>query len=119
MIANFNYIISLMIFIIGLYAMITSNNLLKKLLAMSIFQSAILLFFISMAKVHGAKIPILKCLDYSKCPEVYTNPLPHVLMLTAIVVGLATLSVGLAIIVRIKENLSSIDENEIAKIENS
>jgi len=116
LLSNLNYIISLLILVIGLYSVCISKNLIKKLLAMVIFQSAILLFFVSMAKVKNSKVPILVCANFSECPEVYTNPIPHVLMLTAIVVGVATLAVGLAIISKIKENFGTIAEDEIEQI---
>jgi multicomponent Na+:H+ antiporter subunit C len=117
MIYNLNYIIAIFIFAAGLYITIVSNNLIKKLLGLAIFQTSVLLFYISMAKVTGGNIPVLKCLDYNLCPGLYTNPLPHVLMLTAIVVGVATLAVGLAIIIRIKQDFNTIDEEEIMRIE--
>jgi multicomponent Na+:H+ antiporter subunit C len=117
MIENFNYIITLSIFLISLYAVISSHNLIKKLFAITLLQNSILIFFISMGKVQNAKTPYLKCFYFNDCPEIYTNPVPHILMLTAIVVGVATFSVGLAIIFLIKKNLGTIEENEIEKIE--
>lgn len=113
MITNYNFLIAFTIFILGIFAIITSKNLIKKLLALGIFQASVLLFYVSLSKIHFAKIPILKCLNFDKCPEIYANPLPHILMLTAIVVGVASLAVGLAIIIRIKESLGTIDESEI------
>ena len=110
---NLNYIIALSIFIVALYAIISSQNLIKKLLALGMLQMSVLLFFISLGKIIGGKVPILKCLDFVKCPEIYNNPVPHTLMLTAIVVGLSTLSVGLAIIIKIRQEIGSINEDEI------
>lgn len=97
----------------GLYIIIAKGNLIKKMIGMTIFQTSILLFYISMGKIRNGAIPILKCLDFNSCPTIYSNPLPHVLMLTAIVVGVATLSVGLAIIVKIKEAYGTIEESAI------
>ncbi len=118
------YIAVSAIFCIGLYGIITNTNLVKKLLSLSILQSAVIILFISMGKVENGIPPIL---DYSNKPPLlhttmritersYANPLPQVLMLTAIVVGLSTLSLGLALVVRIKEEYGTIDDNQIATI---
>lgn len=114
MLPNINFVIAIIIFVAGLYIMISSRNLIKKLFGMTIFQTAVLLFYISMAKITSSRIPILKCLNYKECPEIYSNPLPHILMLTAIVVGASTFAVGIAIIINIKERYHSIDEETIA-----
>jgi len=90
------YIAASAIFCIGLYGVIASSNLVKKLLALGLVQSAVIILFISIGKVSGGQPPLLQ-----HSPP-YANPLPHVLMLTAIVVGLATLAVGLALVTRIK-----------------
>jgi multicomponent Na+:H+ antiporter subunit C len=95
---------------IGLYAVIARPNLVKKLLGLAIFQSAVFLLYISMAKVEGGTAPITR---YAAESQVYSNPLPHVLILTAIVVGISTLALGLAIVVRIREEYGTIEENEI------
>jgi multicomponent Na+:H+ antiporter subunit C len=94
----------------GLYVIITSINRLRKLLGLAMFQLSAMLFYISMGKVKGGIIPILKCLEFEKCPELYSNPLPHILMLTAIVVGAATMAVGIAIVFRIKEETGSAED---------
>ncbi|MEM7145987.1 MAG: cation:proton antiporter subunit C [Verrucomicrobiota bacterium] len=181
-IPHFNFWIYVILLMIGLYAMITKNNLIKKLIGMSIFQTAIILFYVSLAAKEGARIPILtgdvlyaekklhavveegggkeavgpqitqisqieasavaedeeeeevgeELLSYGKNfgeeldegavghdhlglidPDAYANPLPHVLMLTAIVVGVATLGVGLAIVQMIYREYGTIEEKEI------
>ena len=114
-ISGMNYWAFIILMMIGLYAMITKKNLVKKLIGMSIFQTAILLFFISMAYKEGATIPILQYYDKVHAPEDYTNPLPHVLMLTAIVVGVSTLGVALSITQKLYTQFGTIEENEILK----
>ena len=158
----FNYWIYIVIMMLGLYAMVAKNNLVKKLIGMSIFQTAIILFYVSISYKEGATIPIL---DYHQAhgghheeayedahhdeehadheameavqdiesptehpdsetgdhghpsssinPDNFDNPLPHVLMLTAIVVGVATLGVGLAITQKLYREFGSIEESEI------
>ncbi|MEK6734023.1 MAG: cation:proton antiporter subunit C [Pseudomonadota bacterium] len=96
---NLNYSFSILLFCLGLYVVFSSNNSIKKLLGLSLFQTSVLWFYISIAKVAKAQPPILKCLLVENCPSLYSNPLPHVLMLTAIVVGAATVSLGYALII--------------------
>ena len=95
---------------IGFYAVIARGNLIKKLLGLSIFQSAVFLMYITMDKVEGGTAPIIKP---GVPDQIYSNPLPQVLILTAIVVGVSTTALGLAIVVRIKETYGSIEEHEI------
>lgn len=95
---NLNYSVSILFFCLGLYIVFASKNLVKKLFGLGLFQNSVLWFYISLAKVSNAQPPIL-----SVDVVLYSNPLPHVLMLTAIVVGLATASVGFSLIVQIKE----------------
>jgi multicomponent Na+:H+ antiporter subunit C len=102
----------------SLYVIIASSNLLKKAIALSLFQASVLLFYISMAKVNLGQPPVTPCLNYLKCPQLYANPLPHVLMLTAIVVGVATLAVALALIIRIYQAYGTIDSKQLEKINN-
>ena len=104
------YLFSFILMAIGLYAVITRRSLAKKLIGLAMFQTSALLFFIAMSFAEGGSSPI-----YKTGVTQYHNPLPHVLVLTAIVVGLGTLSVGLAIAVRIKEQYKTTDENEILK----
>ena len=96
----------------GLYIVIAYENLIKRMIGLGIFQAAIFVLFISMGKLTGGTAPIL-----AEGIERYSNPLPHVLILTAIVVGIATLALGLALIVRIHEAYDSIDEDEILERE--
>lgn len=110
----FNYWVFAVLLMIGMYAVMTRPNLLKKLLGMSIFQSAVFLLYISMDKIDGGTAPILR----DGMPnELYSNPLPQVLILTAIVVGIATLALGLAIVVRIQEEYGTIEDDEIRRID--
>ncbi len=107
---HYNYWVFFVLLMIGFYAIISKGNLIKKLIGLSLFQSAVFLMYISMDKVEGGTGPILQ-------PEVvgqiYSNPLPQVLILTAIVVGVATLALGLAIVVRIHERYGTIEEHEL------
>ena len=109
-----NYWVVVVLMMIGLYIVIARDNLVKKMMGLSIFQVSVILFYVSMGKVSGGTAPII--------PEgggevVYSNPLPHVLMLTAIVVGVATLALGLAIVVRIHEAYGSVEEDEIIRMD--
>ena len=109
----FNYWIVVVLMMIGFYIVIAHGNLVKKIVGLSIFQTSVFIFYISIAKVEGGTAPILK-----DGVELYSNPLPHVLILTAIVVGIATTALGLALVVRIKEAYGSIEEVEIQKKDN-
>jgi multicomponent Na+:H+ antiporter subunit C len=109
---NYHAIIILMM--IGLYIMISRGNLVKKMMGMNIFQASVILFYVSMGKVEGGTPPIL--IEGAK-NVVYSNPLPHVLMLTAIVVGVATTAVGLALAVRVKEAYGTLEEDEITALD--
>jgi multicomponent Na+:H+ antiporter subunit C len=124
-IAKYNYWIYITLMMIGLYAIITKNNLVKKIIGMNIFQTAIILFYVSIGAKRGATIPIIEHAHGSN-PEAgshaihaaqYINPLPHVLMLTAIVVAVATLGVALALAINIYNRYQTLEEDEIlAKI---
>jgi multicomponent Na+:H+ antiporter subunit C len=98
----------------GLYAIIACTNYIKKLIGMSIFQSAVFLLYITMDKVDGGTAPIIQS---GASPAVYSNPLPQVLILTAIVVGIATLALGLAIVVRIGEAYGTVDEHATERMD--
>lgn len=101
----------------GLYIVVAKGNLIKKIVGLNIFQTAVFMFYISLGKVTGGTAPIFP-VDMDIDPNViYSNPLPHVLILTAIVVGIATTSLGLALIVRIREAYDTIEETEILEIE--
>lgn len=106
---HYNYYIAIILMMAGFYVVIAAGNLVKKLIGLGIFQTSVLLFYISLAQVRGGVAPILRTGE----SVVYANPLPHVLMLTAIVVGIATIAVGLAIVVRIKDTYGSIEEIDI------
>ncbi|MDF2965350.1 MAG: putative monovalent cation/H+ antiporter subunit [Rickettsiaceae bacterium] len=112
-IINIVYITAVLTFAAGLYLVQVSDNFFRKMIGLSILQSGVLIFYIAIAKLNIGAPPVLPCLIKEECPVNFTNPLPHVLMLTAIVVGLATLSVGLALIYRIYENFNSLNESEI------
>ncbi|HEX2138259.1 MAG TPA: cation:proton antiporter subunit C [Woeseiaceae bacterium] len=106
----YNYWVFAILLVIGLYAVIAHVNLIKKLIGLSIFQSAVFLLYISMDKVEGGTAPIITA---ATAGQVYSNPLPQVLILTAIVVGISTLALGLAIVVRINEAYGTVEEDEI------
>ncbi|HLU06886.1 MAG TPA: cation:proton antiporter subunit C [Woeseiaceae bacterium] len=110
----YNYWVFAILLMTGLYAVISRANLVKKLIGMSIFQSAVFLLYISMDKVEGGTAPIIQA---NAPDQLYSNPLPQVLILTAIVVGIATLSLGLAIVVRISEAYGTIEENEMREMD--
>jgi len=118
-IAKYNYWIYITLMMIGLYAMIAKNNLVKKIVGMNIFQTAIILFYISIGVKKGGTIPIIEG-GHDAAHQVvravdYINPLPHVLMLTAIVVSVATLGVALAIAITIYHRYQTLEEDEILK----
>ena len=110
--ARFPYWMSGALIAVGLYGMIGKRSLVKKLIGMNIFQSAIILFFIAGSLKTGATVPIL-LLGEEANASAYLNPLPHVLMLTAIVVGIATMALGLALVVRIKESYGSVEDDVV------
>ena len=99
---------------IGFYAVVAKVNLVKKLIGLSIFQSAVFLLYITMDKIEGGTAPILQA---HNTDQLYSNPLPQVLILTAIVVGVATTSLGLALVVRLKEAYGSIEEDDIQRLD--
>ena len=105
---HYNYWIAIMLMMVGFYTVVARGNLVKKLVGLNIFQTSVYLLFISPGKVLGGTAPII-----ADGFEVYSNPLPHVLILTAIVVGVATTALGLALVVRIKESYGTIEEDEL------
>ena len=109
----YNYWVVVVLMMVGFYIVIAHGNLIKKVVGLSIFQTSVFIFYISMAKVDGGTAPIL-----AEGIKQYSNPLPHVLILTAIVVGIATTALALALAVRIKEAYGSIEEEEIQKQDN-
>lgn len=104
----YNYWIVFLLMLTGLYVVMVSTNLIKKIIGLNIFQTSVFILYISIGKVAGGTAPIL-----DEGFSVYSNPLPHVLILTAIVVGVATTAVGLALIVRIHAEYDSVDEEII------
>ena len=105
-----NYWIVFILMMIGLFIIISKKSMLKKIVGLAIFQTSVFLLYITFGKIVGGTAPILT--DNSH--EVYSNPLPHVLILTAIVVGVATTALGLALIVRINKSYGSINEDDIS-----
>ena len=116
-IAKLNYWIYIALMMIGLYAMITKNNLVKKIIGMNILQTAVILFFVSIGAKNKATIPIIEHAHGAENHAIhavnYINPLPHVLMLTAIVVAVATLGVALSLIIRLHRQYNTLEEDEI------
>lgn len=104
----FNYWIVIVLMMTGFYVVISRGNLIKKVVGLNIFQTSVFILYISMGKIFGGTAPIV-----APGITVYSNPLPHVLILTAIVVGVATTALGLAMIVRIKEAFGTVEEDEI------
>lgn len=109
----YNYWVVIGLMMGGLYIVISRRNLVKKLVGLAIFQASVFVFYITIGKVAGGTAPIK--LDVAAA---YSNPLPHVLILTAIVVGVSTMAVGLALVVRIKEAYGAIEEDEINRQDN-
>ena len=106
----FNWWMVCVLMMIGLYIVISSGNLIKKIVGLNVFQTSVFILYITMGKVTGGTAPIL-----TEKATVYSNPLPHVLILTAIVVGVATTAVGLALVVRIYSAYGTNEEDEINK----
>jgi multicomponent Na+:H+ antiporter subunit C len=106
--SHFTYLITIFLMVAGLFIVVARSNLIKKLVGLGIFQTSVYLLYLAPSKLIGGTAPILSP-DFS----IYSNPLPHVLILTAIVVGVATLALGLALVVRIRETYQSIEEDDI------
>ena len=106
------YWVIMVLMMMGLYIVIAHGNLIKKIVGLNVFQVSVFLLYITMAKVEGGTAPIL-----AEGIKLYSNPLPHVLILTAIVVGVATTSLGLALVVRIHNAYGTIEDEEIDKLE--
>jgi len=103
-----NYEIAIFLAMVGLYIVVSRGNLVKKVAGLNIFQTSVFVLYISMGVVAGGSVPIL-----TPGVTIYSNPLPHVLILTAIVVGVSTTAVALSLIIRIKESYGTIEEEEI------
>ena len=132
---HFNYWAVVVLMMVGFYTLIARGNMVKKLIGLNIFQTSVILMYVSFGKVAGGTAPILFESGGDHAAEgsgeaavsaleaagfvAYSNPIPHVLMLTAIVVGVATLALGLSLAVRIKEAYGTIEEDEIARKDNA
>ena len=107
---TFNYWIVVILMMTGLYIVIAHSNLVKKMIGINIFQTSIFILFISMGKITGGTAPIL-----TDTEQIYSSPLPHVLILTAIVVGISTTALGLAIVIRIYNAFGTVEDDEIQR----
>jgi multicomponent Na+:H+ antiporter subunit C len=142
---HYNYAVVIVLMMTGLYVVFASSNMIKKLVGLSVFQTSVFLLYISIGKVAGGKPPIIELghgdehggdhgaaetthaaseashaapdAAHATAETLYSNPLPHVLILTAIVVGVATLAIGLALVVRTREAYGTIDEDEIDELD--
>ena len=110
-----NFLTVVIIFVWGFYIMVTRYNLVKKLIGMYLIQTSVIFFLVSISAKKGATVPILLSTTEPVKVTIYANPLPHVMTLTAIVVGVATLGVGLALCAAIYKKYGSLDEEEIIK----
>ncbi|TNE76664.1 MAG: Na+/H+ antiporter subunit C [Gammaproteobacteria bacterium] len=104
----YNYWVVILLMMTGFYIVIVQGNLIKKLIGLNLFQTSVFIFYISVGKVSGGSAPIL-----AEDVDVYSNPLPHVLILTAIVVGIATTALALALVIRIRKAYGSVEEEEL------
>ena len=107
------YCLVFILFFLGIFGMITCKNYMKKLMCMNVMQIAVILFFLCFAQKTGAQIPVLD--GILKAAKDYINPIPHALMLTAIVVSLGTTGVALALLMRLKETFGSVEEDDILR----
>lgn len=118
-----HYLLYILLMMTGLFIVVDKTNLVKKIVGLNIFQVSVFMFYVSIGKVAGGTAPIFPMDDKFHVDKeamagiAYSNPLPHVLILTAIVVGIATTSLGLALIVRIRESFDTIDEEDILSLE--
>ena len=108
--AHWNYYLVIILMMLGFYAVIARGNMVKKMVGLNIFQTSVFMLYISVGKIDGGTAPILT----GDPASVFSNPLPHVLILTAIVVGVATTAVGYALIIRIYEAYGTIEDDEMA-----
>lgn len=109
---HYNYWICIGLMLVGFYGIMAKTNLVKKAIALGLFQTGIFVFYISIGKIDGATAPVTAAGE-----TLYSNPLPHALILTAIVVSISTLAVALAIIVNIRERFGTVDEHDIHQLE--
>lgn len=104
----YNYWVVIVLMMLGFYTVISRGNLVKKIVGLNIFQTSVFILFISLGYIREGAVPIL-----AEGVEIYSNPLPHVLILTAIVVGVATTALALALVVRIREAYGTVEEDKI------
>jgi multicomponent Na+:H+ antiporter subunit C len=109
LLGQWNYFLVITLMMIGFYAVIARGNMVKKMVGLNIFQTSVFMLYISMGKISEGTAPILT----GEADTLYSNPLPHVLILTAIVVGVATTAVGYALIIRIQESFGTIEDDDI------
>lgn len=115
LVGHYSYWFIMALLVIGLYGIIFKKNLVKKIIGMSIFQVAIILFFVASASKWGATVPVLEHGVQPEASVQYINPLPHTLMLTAIVVGVAINGVAFALVIQIYRRYRTLDENTLLK----
>ncbi len=109
----FNYWVVIFLMMVGFYTLIARGNLVKKIIGLNVFQTSVFILYITMGKIAGGTAPILVA---GQEDVVYSNPIPHVLILTAIVVGVATSALGLSLVVRIHEAFGTIEEDELEEM---
>ena len=113
-IGHYNYWVAIFLMMVGFYTIISRGNLVKKIIGLNVFQVSVFILYISLSTLDGGAPPII-----TEGVERYSNPLPHVLILTAIVVGVATTALGLSLVVRIKEAYGTIEEDEIHELDHT
>lgn len=109
-IGNYPFFFPLFIMFVGIFIILYSDNLIKKVFGLNIFQTSVITFYISISRIQGGHVPIV---NSESSAIIYTNPLPHVLMLTAIVVGIALTAVAFALIIKVKQNYHTVSEKLI------
>ena len=111
------YWLFIILMLSGLFIVVSRGNLIKKIVGLNIFQTSVFMFYISIGKMKGGTAPILLDKLTNNAAVIYSNPLPHVLILTAIVVGIATTALGLALIIKIREEYDTVEEDDIQKMD--
>ena len=111
------YWLFIILMLSGLFIVVSRGNLIKKIVGLNIFQTSVFMFYISIGKMKGGTAPILLDQPADNSAVIYSNPLPHVLILTAIVVGIATTALGLALIIKIREEYDTVEEDDIQKMD--
>ena len=115
---HFNYWVVIVLMMIGMYTVISRGHLLKKVIGLNIFQTSVFILYISIGYIEGGTVPIVAGQVVGNTGDVvYANPLPHVLILTAIVVGVSTTALALALIIRIRDAYGTLEENDILKLD--